>query len=50
MFAALALLDLDQRPFYAFDERLLRSHAIRDGAWGFDVAGNALLMEIRIAE
>jgi hypothetical protein len=42
--------DLARRPVFAYDGGLLRSHALRDGSWGFDGAGNALEMEITIAE
>lgn len=45
-----ATMDLGKRPLYAFDPALLRVHALRDGAWGFDAEGNALPMEITIAE
>ena len=43
-------LDLAIRPFYVFDDELLRLHALRDGLWGFDAEGNPLPMEITIAE
>ena len=44
------LLDLSLRPVFAFEHGRLRGHAIRDGLWGFDREGNALPMEITIAE
>jgi hypothetical protein len=43
-------MDLGQRPFFAFDSSRLREHALRDGAWGFDASGEAIPMEITIAE
>lgn len=42
--------DLARRPVFTYDPGLLRAHALRDGAWGFDQEGTALEMEITIAE
>jgi len=42
-------MDLRQRPHYSFDSALLRAHAVRDRAWGFDEGGHALPMEITVA-
>jgi hypothetical protein len=43
-------LDLRRRPVFAFDAALLRSHALRDEAWGFGEDGGAVPMEITVAE
>jgi len=45
-----ALLNLGERPLYGFDEQILRLHAVRDHLWGFDLVGDAMAMEITIAE
>jgi hypothetical protein len=42
--------DLSLRPLYAFDAAALPAEAQRWGAWGFDVDGHALPMEIVVVE
>jgi hypothetical protein len=43
-------MDLARRPTFSFEPGALRAHAIRDQTWGFDGDGNAMAMEITIAE
>ena len=43
-------LDLSDRPYFAFKPEMLRAHSVRDHAWGFDRDGNAMPMEITVAE
>lgn len=47
---AVETLDLAKRPNYDFDLAVVPAEAVRWGAWGFDREGNALAMEITVAE
>ena len=48
--AAVAGLDLERRPTYAFDATALPGEARCWNAWGFDESGQPLPMEITVAE
>lgn len=45
-----ASLDLSERPRYAFDPAELGDEARRWSAWGFDEEGNAMELEVTVAE